>query len=588
VVYEPKAVEFLRGLYQECPGPCFNEWEFSDRSKVVVEGSSRRSLLVENGRLIRNDLSPLQLNGRLVIEGVPHLEEIAIRGAHLSALKVADLPSLESLFLDDVSFDSGQPLFDFQDLPRLTRLRVNSSHVWDVRFVEGLTSLEELELRDNEIDSIQPLQDLERLLRLDVSENEIEDLWAIESLVDLERLDLRYNRLTDIWPLSGLDNLETLKLCGNRHIETLKPLASMAELMELWIGSMGLTDLDELNETTGLTCLMAPGNELTETAFLGGLDELRSLDLSDNLLKSVNGVEACGELAKLSLSGNELVDVEPLAGLALLEELDLSFNAIEDVRPLSGLRSLVQLDLNGNYLTDVRPLSGLTRLTVLTLSGNEIEDLSPVRDLPNLERLLLFDEDDEDDDDGGDDDDDDDDDVGDDDDDDDDDGGGDGGDDDDDGVFGGDGGGLGASDGAGGPAKRVEGDVQGELGDIITALMNNGVVINSVSRIKGGGPGRPKGMILKCSLDGGGPPDIEKLLELLSPMNFLPADPGDPGFAGQEAPAGPGERAAKHYKRLAELAGEDALDDEKALQAVEAMNQMFLLISYNPDKFSVH
>ncbi len=128
---------------------------------------------------------------------------------------------------------------------------------------------------------------------------------------------------------------------------------------------------------------------VADLAALGRPVPLERLDLSDNGLAELDGIEAHAGLRALDLSGNRVADLWPLAGLRALERLDLSGNRVADLSPLAGLAALRVLVLDGNAASDLGPLTHLAALEELSLAGNAVRDVGPLQDLPRLRRLDL-------------------------------------------------------------------------------------------------------------------------------------------------------------------------------------------------------
>ena len=76
------------------------------------------------------------------------------------------------------------------------------------------------------------------------------------------------------------------------------------------------------------------------------------------------------KVTELDLEDNQLTDVTGLENLTQLESLNLHFNQLTDVKGLVKLTQLTKLGLHDNKLTDVKGLEKLTKLEVLALSGN--------------------------------------------------------------------------------------------------------------------------------------------------------------------------------------------------------------------------
>ena len=106
------------------------------------------------------------------------------------------------------------------------------------------------------------------------------------------------------------------------------------------------------------------------------------LDMSNQGIDDLNGIEACVNLTGLDLSDNELGDITDLGYLTALEELYLSGNTIMSVDSLMLLDKLKKLDLSFNSIDDLAPLIGLPGLEFLNVIGNSV----PADQLDRLRR----------------------------------------------------------------------------------------------------------------------------------------------------------------------------------------------------------
>ena len=94
------------------------------------------------------------------------------------------------------------------------------------------------------------------------------------------------------------------------------------------------------------------------------------------------GVTDPNEADMLNLTGLEVWDqgITSLTGIEYANNLDvlmLPENQISDLTSLSGLTSLIHLDLGANQISDLSALSGLTNLQMLVLPVNDINDVTP-------------------------------------------------------------------------------------------------------------------------------------------------------------------------------------------------------------------
>ena len=104
----------------------------------------------------------------------------------------------------------------------------------------------------------------------------------------------------------------------------------------------------------------------------------RSVNLSQNKIERIEGLQALPELRELYLGRNRIRTIEGLGNLEKLEVLMLEVNEIEEVSGLSHLKSLKRLGLAGNKLRNITGLRGLTSLEEVSIesSRNQLDEAS--------------------------------------------------------------------------------------------------------------------------------------------------------------------------------------------------------------------
>jgi len=96
------------------------------------------------------------------------------------------------------------------------------------------------------------------------------------------------------------------------------------------------------------------------------------LDMSNQGIEDLNGIEFCKNITGLDLSDNELVNITDLGHLISLQELYLSGNSIISIDSIMLLDRLKKLDLSFNSLDDIAPLVRLSSLEFVNLIGNPV------------------------------------------------------------------------------------------------------------------------------------------------------------------------------------------------------------------------
>lgn len=108
-----------------------------------------------------------------------------------------------------------------------------------------------------------------------------------------------------------------------------------------------------------------------------------SLDLSDAQISDLTGIEAFENLETLRLDNNALRSLPDLSQMTALRELSLAGNQLFRLPSLPS--SLRELDLGANNLWDLGDLSRFSNLQVLKVNDNKLTSLSA--HLPNLVEL---------------------------------------------------------------------------------------------------------------------------------------------------------------------------------------------------------
>ena len=163
----------------------------------------------------------------------------------------------------------------------------------------------------------------------------------------------------------------------------------MNRLTDLDVRDQGIANLTGLEFATNLTFLQLKSNRIEDIRPLANLTQLTELHLGGNRIEDISPLANLTKLREADLDRNEIVDVSPLARLTNLESLDLRINRIIDVSPLANLMQLTELRLNENRIIDITPLANLTNLVALWLSDNRITDVTALANLTQLTQLRL-------------------------------------------------------------------------------------------------------------------------------------------------------------------------------------------------------
>lgn len=117
-------------------------------------------------------------------------------------------------------------------------------------------------------------------------------------------------------------------------------------------------------------------------AINGKLDVVNDLDLSNNQISNLNGIEKFSNIRVLKLNNNEITKVKGLENLSGLEKLSLRNNRITEISGLKNLTNLKYIDLSNNpTLTEIpEVLNDLPSLEMIKLWNCNIKKYSKSTD----------------------------------------------------------------------------------------------------------------------------------------------------------------------------------------------------------------
>lgn len=257
------------------------------------------------------------------------------------------------------------------DMEKVTRLGIENKNLTDVPGGLGnLSQLTYLSLALNQLTNVEGLEKLKKLKTLSLVQNNLTDVKSLGKLDQLTDLHLWGNKLTELPEgLEKLDQLTYLSLSINK-LTDVKGLNKLTKLVSLDLSKNQLTDVNGLEKLTQLTGLGLKDNpDLTKAQIAELQKALPKCKIHSNLPltkeESAQVVEAVIR-KKLKKPIGELTK----ADFTKVTRLDIRDNGLTDVKGLEKLTQLTSLDLRDNKLTDVKVLEKLTQLTYLDLSNN--------------------------------------------------------------------------------------------------------------------------------------------------------------------------------------------------------------------------
>lgn len=271
----------------------------------------------------------------------------------------------------------------------VTNINLSNTGISDVSYLTRLTNVNTVDLSNNKISNIFSLGTLS-LRSVDLSNNALTNISPLTNDVGLTTLNLSNNNITDLSPIRNLYYLNTLNLSSNNKKASvggydLSPLSDLVNLQYLDLSNNYIKSIDSLENLDSITDLNLSLNGIQDISGIKNMQVLKNLNLANNyLISDISVIRNLENIVSIDLSNNKVRDLSPLSKQTNLLDLNLSYNDISDVTPLEDLVQLQKLKLNNNSITDVYPLIGLVNLNTLFISNNGKIDTTPLINLTSL------------------------------------------------------------------------------------------------------------------------------------------------------------------------------------------------------------
>ncbi|KAF1983107.1 L domain-like protein [Aulographum hederae CBS 113979] len=211
----------------------------------------------------------------------------------------------------------------------------------------------------------------------------VEQIDADEDLLDgvpedEDQIDLVHCRISSIpaLRLERFKQVERLCLRQNSISSIDFPSSLGPSLDELDLYDNLISHIKGLDDLTSLTSLDLSFNKIKHIKRVSHLTQLKDLYFVQNKIQTISGLEGLSNLTNLELAANRIRDIENLETLTALEQLWLGKNKITEIKGLKTLTNLTILSIQSNRLTSITGLCTLTNLTELHISHNQLTSLS--------------------------------------------------------------------------------------------------------------------------------------------------------------------------------------------------------------------
>ena len=311
-----------------------------------------------------------------VLSGMPQLEQLSLR--NLKDVKdlnfVQNMPKLKSLNLEDLAILNLDGLSGHLSLNSLS---IACSSLENVNALSTLSSLQTLSISYHTYDvpDLHGLSALENVYCYSMDRDSISHMPSIKNLT-IDNYGSEYS--ADF--LQGMNALTNLTIIGNGIIDEVEPdlgpvLRTLPSLSRLEFQDSPFSRYKDYTETftnTGVKELLFTPNKNQVASSDPVLPVSLSRMADDNTVESLTLTQAI-----LRNVDNESEDfsanIKPfLSHYKALKSLDISNNKLQSLDCLDGLSTLEEVDFSNNYISDISVLRNLPNLKRVKMSGNPI------------------------------------------------------------------------------------------------------------------------------------------------------------------------------------------------------------------------
>ena len=311
-----------------------------------------------------------------VLSGMPQLEQLSLR--NLKDVKdlnfVQNMPKLKSLNLEDLAILNLDGLSGHLSLNSLS---IDCSSLENINALSTLSSLQTLSISYHTYDvpDLHGLSALENVKCYSMDRDSISHMPSIKNLT-IDNYGSEYS--ADF--LQGMNALTNLTIIGNGIIDEVEPdlgsvLRALPSLSRLEFQDSPFSRYKDYTETftnTGVKELLFTPNKKQAASSDPVLPVSLSRMADDNTVESLTLTQAI--LRNIDNESEDFsANIKPfLSHYKALKSLDISNNKLQSLDCLDGLSTLEEVDFSNNYISDISVLRNLPNLKRVKMSGNPI------------------------------------------------------------------------------------------------------------------------------------------------------------------------------------------------------------------------
>lgn len=234
------------------------------------------------------------------VGGMTGLESIELENTSVDHIPVsfAQLENLE-YFSSENSRNLTGSLSPFGELKKLKTISCHECGITDLSGLENLESIELINLSTNfagfRLNSIEPLKNLTTLKLLSVPRAGLTELPAdMSGMTGLETIDIKYNEITDISSLADCQKLTKIKAGNNKLTSLPVDLKKLENLQSFSVGFNKITDISAFGDKeffNNVWYITLSYNLIENLEPLTGRYDIHNLGIRDNCITDFSVLE---------------------------------------------------------------------------------------------------------------------------------------------------------------------------------------------------------------------------------------------------------------------------------------------------------
>lgn len=201
-------------------------------------------------------------------------------------------------------------LSDLANMPNLYTVLIGGEYIRDISPLAGLTKLQHVDLRDNEISDLSPLTDMDTLIDVSVGGNWLDDIDAVCTWPVLKALNLNDTGKYDASPLAGLERMSSLDIFNASDAYRYLDCSYIEELM---LGAVGQTDLECIDRVGYVSRLYIRDSDIHDISALKGRADITYLNIEGCMIDDLSVLYTMPGLKTIEMDAGEERRMEGLA-----------------------------------------------------------------------------------------------------------------------------------------------------------------------------------------------------------------------------------------------------------------------------------